>query len=54
MRKSESIGDDTLAVEVLNISPHGFWLLAVLVLVLMKLRLVLLIRVLLKMVQGLI
>jgi hypothetical protein len=24
--KSESIGGDTLAVEVLNISPHGFWL----------------------------
>ena len=25
--KSESIGDDTLAVEVLNISRRGFWLL---------------------------
>lgn len=25
--KSESIGDDILGVEVLNISPHGFWLL---------------------------
>ena len=25
--KSENIGSDTLAVEVLNLSPHGFWLL---------------------------
>jgi hypothetical protein len=25
--KSESIGGNTLAVEVLNVSPHGFWLL---------------------------
>jgi hypothetical protein len=24
--KSENIGGDTLAAEVLNISPHGFWL----------------------------
>lgn len=28
MKKLESIGDDTLAAEVLNISPHGFWLMA--------------------------
>ena len=26
MRKSESIGGDTLGAEVLNISKHGFWL----------------------------
>lgn len=25
--KSENIGADTSAVEVLNVSPHGFWLL---------------------------
>ena len=25
--KSENIGAGTLAVEVLNVSPHGFWLL---------------------------
>ena len=25
-RKSEIIGDDTSAPEILNISPHGFWL----------------------------
>jgi Protein of unknown function (DUF2442) len=26
--KSESTGGSTLAVEILNVSPHGFWLLA--------------------------
>jgi hypothetical protein len=26
--KSENIGGDTSVVEVLNVSPHGFWLLA--------------------------
>ena len=26
MTKSESMGGDTLGAEVLNISPHGFWL----------------------------
>jgi hypothetical protein len=26
MKKSETIGADTSKVEVLNVSPHGFWL----------------------------